>query len=372
MLNFKIDEELDWIGNRLVADFSKFGTEFPTEATVDQNYVLGANDEWTSGFWVGMYWLLYENTKDQKYMQIAIILTDKMIERLEDDYYLDHHDIGFLYSLSVVAAYNNTGLDYYKQHIKKAAERLISRFQRVGNFIQCWGVLGDPKQYRLIIDSLMNLPLLYTASKITGDEKYKDIADIHYNSVLNNVVRSDNTTFHTYYFDMETGEPTHGITAQGNRNDSCWARGQAWAIAGIAFNNEYNSNQHNQLFDKVLEVFVNNLPADNVVYWDFDFNDSNPSARDSSSNAIVACGLLEQAKYVDEVKAEEYRQIAEKLISGIQNKYTNKDSDVNSFVTGGTYAYPLNSGINEGNLWGDYFYLEALTRLDNDNWHKYW
>lgn len=372
MLNFDINHELEWIGNRLIKDFEEFKTQFPTEATTNQQYIVGKNDEWTSGFWAGMYWHLYENTKELKYMQIAIILTDKLIERLEDDWYLDHHDIGFLYSLSVGAAYNNTGLSYYKEYIVKAAERLITRFQEVGQFIQCWGKLGDPKQYRLIIDSLMNMPLLYTATKVSGDEKFKNIADIHYKAVFDNVVRSDNTTYHTYYFDVETGEPVRGVTAQGNSDDSCWARGQAWSIAGIAFNNEYNNTDHNELFDKLLDVFVQNIPEDNVVYWDFDFNDANPSARDSSSNAIVACGLLEQCKYVDEGKGKYYTEIAERLINGIEAKYTNKNVDVNSFVTGGTYAFPLNNGIDEGNLWGDYFYLEALTRLRNSEWKKYW
>ncbi len=372
MLNFKIDNELEWIGIRLLSNFDNYGNNFPIEASVKQQYLMGNNDEWTSGFWVGMYWLMYENTKEQKYLEIALILTDKMIERLEDDWYLDHHDIGFLYSLSIVAAYKNTKLKYYEQFIEKAAERLISRFQEIGQFIQCWGKLGDPKQYRLIIDSLMNMPLLYTATDITGIQKFKEIADIHYKSVFDNVVREDNTTFHTYYFDLETGEPTYGITAQGNRDDSCWARGQAWSIAGIAFNNEYNNSEQNELFDKLLKIFVENIPSDGVVYWDFDFSDENPSARDSSSNAIVACGLLEQCKYVDVNKAKYYVEIAHKLINGIQNNYTNKDLNVNSFVTGGTYSFPGNNGVNEANLWGDYFYLEALTRLKNKEWNKYW
>lgn len=372
MLNFEIEDELKWIKERLKADYQIFGEKFPTENTFEQNYKEGKNDEWTSGFWVGMYWLMYENTNEREYYEIALNLTDMMIKRLEDDWYLEHHDIGFLYSLSVVAAYNNTQDKKYLKYIQIAADKLISRFQNVGQFIQCWGKLGDPKQYRLIIDSLMNMPLLYTASKLLNEEKYKTIADTHYQAVFDNVVRSDNTTYHTYYFDPKTGDPVRGVTAQGNSNDSCWSRGQAWSIAGIAFNHQYNETNQDDLFDKLLKVFVDNIPSDGVVYWDFDFDDDNPSARDSSANAIVACGLLEQSKYVEPQKAECYKQLAIRLIEGIQNNYTNKCLDVNSFVTGGTYGFPMNRGINEGNLWGDYFYLEALTRLNLKNWHKYW
>ncbi len=372
MINFDMETELEWIGARLKQGYAQFGNVFPGECSDKQMYFPGENDEWTSGFWVGMMWLMYENTNDQEFYQIAIELTDAMIIRLEQNWYLEHHDIGFLYSLSVVAAYYNTNDKRYLKYIEKAADKLISRFQTVGQFIQCWGQLGDYKQYRLIIDSLLNMPLLFTASEILKTDKYERIAKTHYKTVLKNIVRADYTTYHTYYFDPISGEPTRGVTAQGNSNDSCWARGQAWAITGIAFNHQYIGSENDSLFDKVLTVFANNIPNDGVVYWDFDFDDNHPSARDSSANAIAACGILEQMKYVSDLKADEYYQIAVTLIEGIQNNYTNKNKEVNTLVTGGTYSFPASRGVNEATLWGDYFYLEALTRINKPNWRKYW
>lgn len=372
MLDFNIKEEIEWIAHKYKYDIEKFGLKIPSASSINNNYVMGSNGEWTEGFWVGMSWLLYENTGDVFFKDNAIKLTDIMINRLENKLHLDHHDIGFLYSLSVVAAYNNTGEEKYINYLIDAAELLVSRFQEKGKFIQCWGKMNDPKQYRLIIDSLMNMPLLYTASNLSGNDKYRIIANLHYKTVFDNVVRADNTTYHTYYFNQETGEPTVGVTAQGNSNDSCWARGQAWSIAGIAFNNEYNDYQQDELFDKLLEVFIKNIPSDGVVYWDFDFSDEIPSAKDTSSNAITACGLLEQLKYVNSNKAQMYKKNAIALVNGIHNNYINNTLDNTTFVTGGTYSYPENIGVNEANLWGDYFYLEALTRINNPNWKKYW
>lgn len=114
-----------------------------------------------------------------------------------------------------------------------AAEVLSARFQENGSFIQAWGHYGDPKEYRLIIDSLMNLPLLFEATKLSGNRVYEEIASRHYHTLMKTVIKSDATTYHTYYFDPETGKPKHGATHQGHSDTSIWARGQSWAILGF-------------------------------------------------------------------------------------------------------------------------------------------
>ncbi len=372
MGRLNINQELKWIGDRLLQGYEQFGKLMPSECSTNQMYAGATNTSWTNGFWVGMMWLMYENTNDTKFYKIATELTDEMITRLESDINLDHHDIGFLYSLSVVAAYNNTNDQRYLRSIEMASDKLISRFQEKGQFIQCWGQLGDHKEHRLIVDSLLNLPLLYKSSILLNDDKYKSIANKHYMSVYNNIIRENWTTYHTYYFDPTSGAPSHGVTRQGNRDDSCWARGQAWAITGFAFNYEYVKSFDNTMFEKLLDVFIDNIPKDGVVYWDFDFNDNNPSAKDSSANSIVACGLLEYSKYVDYDTAIKLNDIAYELIQAIHDNYTNKNTAVNSLVTGATYSFHENFGVNEACLWGDYFYLEALTRLKSSNFKKYW
>lgn len=367
-----IGQEIEWISQRMKAVFQEFDLEIPSESTVGQNYVVGNKEEWTCGFWVGISWLLYENTKDSFFYDKSIALTDVMISRLEHDINLDHHDIGFLYSLSVVAAYNNTGDSKYLAYIRMAADKLIARYHEKGEFIQCWGALDNPDEYRLIIDSLLNMPLLFTASKLLGDDKYATIAKQHYNTVFSTVMRDDFTTFHTYYFDLETGEPVRGQTAQGYSNDSCWSRGQAWAIAGIAFNQEFTNQAKEYEFSGLLDVFTRNIPSDGVVYWDFAFSDSHPSAKDSSANSIVACALLERAKYSPEDLGNEYSRLAQALIRSVAKGYSNRHLEVSSIIAGSTYSYPDQIGVDEASLWGDYFYLEALTRLRSSEWKKYW
>lgn len=371
-MEFILQDEFEWISERMKKNLVELDLKIPSESTIDQNYQIGNKEEWTCGFWVGISWLLYENTNDKFFYDKAIELTDEMIYRLEGDISLDHHDIGFLYSLSVVAAFYNTGNKVYLKHIKQAAEKLVSRFHDKGEFIQCWGELGDPDEYRLIIDSLLNMPLLFTASELLGDDKYKNIGLKHYNTVFENVLRDDFTTYHTYYFDIDTGEPLRGKTAQGFANDSCWSRGQSWALSGIAFNEQYTKQSMNTEFNGLLETFLNNIPDDGVVYWDFAFSDENPSAKDTSANSIVACALLEKAKYVDEKLAVEYADLAQKLVLSVQESYSNRELDVSSLISGSTYSYPDGIGIDEASLWGDYFYLEALTRLRNSEWKKYW
>ena len=121
----------------------------------------------------------------------------------------------------MVAAYRITGDEGQRDLAVRAADVLAARFQEKGGFIQAWGKSGDPKEYRLIIDSLLNLPLLYTAAEITGEARYREMAQRHYENVIRLIIREDGSTYHTYYFDSETGAPSHGAThAEGNR----WAR----------------------------------------------------------------------------------------------------------------------------------------------------
>ena len=142
--------------------------------------------------------------------------------------------MGFLYSLSCVAAYKLTGSETAKKAALLAADHLAERYRETGKFLQAWGNVGEAKEYRLIIDCLLNLPILYWATEVTGDKSYAEKAENHIRTAMKCVVRPDNSTYHTHFIDMVTGEPTHGVTHQGNRNNSAWARGQAWGVYGIA------------------------------------------------------------------------------------------------------------------------------------------
>ena len=223
----------------------------------------------------------------------------------------------------------------------------------------------------MIIDSLMNLPLLYEASKITGNMKYAQKADAHYQQVINNIIRQDASTYHTFYFDAETGKPDHGATHQGFSDQSCWARGQAWAILGIPLHERIIQGSHDQKkWEFVFEYFIDKIPQDLVPYWDLCFDDTSHEPKDSSALAIAACGLLEVEKigYRSDAK-----MIAEGMLYALSTNYTSQsDEDYEGLLKHGVYAYAENKGVDEENLWGDYFYMEAIYRLLNPEWETCW
>ncbi len=276
------------------------------------------------------------------------------------------------YTLSTVAAYKVTGESKYREASIKAANLLVERFIPQAGFIQAWGIKLDTEENRAIIDSLLNIPLLFWASEETKDSKYRDVAKQHYQKVISNIIREDNTTFHTYYFDYDTGKPLYGKTRQGYSDNSCWARGQAWAIYGQALASKYLcEDELNDKFEEVLEYFVNHLPADSIAYWDLIFNDENPSDRDSSSNAIALCGLLEKIKQEKELNYN-YLYLIKIMLSNLQLSYTTINSDEQGILKHGVYSWHSGRGVDESNIWGDYFYLEALYRIYNNRWNSYW
>ena len=178
-----------------------YTTDFKYSHSENGFYPRSGNTEWTTGFWTGQLWLCYSLTGDERFRNAALVQVDSFLERIEKKIDVEHHDMGFLYSPSCVAAYKHTGSETGRKAALLAADNLISRFHEKGQFIQAWGSLENRKEYRLIVDCLLNLPLLYWASATTGDGKYSDIAGRHFNTALSCVLRPDGSTYHTYYFD---------------------------------------------------------------------------------------------------------------------------------------------------------------------------
>ena len=348
--------------------------------SVNNFYPLMDNTEWTNGFWTGEIWLAYELTKDEAFKEAGLKHVDSYYDRIINNIMCEHHDLGFLYSPSCVASYKLLNDEKAKEAAIKAADKLITRFQPKGGFIQAWGPLNAKDNYRLIIDCLLNLPLLYWASEVTNDNKYRDIALTHIKTALNVVIRPDYSTYHTYFFDMDTGKPSHGVSHQGNRAESAWARGQAWGVYGLAISYSYTKNpEYLELFRHVTKYFLDHLPTDLVPYWDFDFTDGSTEPKDSSASAICACGMLEMAKYVEENEAKELIANASRLIKALVDNCSVSDPAIsNGQILHGTYcrSTPTNGcrqhGVDECTSWGDYYYFEALMRLKNFNWNMYW
>jgi len=222
----EIEKALEFSKKQVVANLPEFTYKFQKAYSENNFYQPIENNYWTTGFWTGEIWLAYEWAKEngdpeaEKLKEAAMIQVESFLHRIDHKIEVDHHDMGFLYSPSCVAAYKLIGSEMGKEAAIKAADQLIIRYHPVGEFIQAWGPMDAPDNYRLIIDCLLNLPLLYWASEETGDKKYRDIAEKHIHTAVKNVVREDFSTWHTFFFNMETGEPDHGATCQGYRDGS--------------------------------------------------------------------------------------------------------------------------------------------------------
>ena len=369
----EIKSALDFIVKKIDKNLETFTYDFPGSASKNNVYKKNENNIWTTSFWTGMLWLAYEVTGDEKYRKVAEVQLMSFKERIEREVEIDTHDLGFLYSLSAVAQYKLTGNEVAKEVALKAADHLMGRYKEKGEFIQAWGEINDPEKYRLIIDCLLNLPLLYWAAEVTGDKNYYDIAYKHYKTAAKYVIRDDASTYHTYYFNPETGAPTKGITYQGYSDDSCWARGQAWGIYGVPLSYIYTKDEGSEeLYRKLTNYFLNRLPEDHIAYWDLIFMDGE-EPRDTSSNVIATCGMLEMDKWI---KDDEEKEIYKKAISAmmrslIENYTTEKCEESNGVLLHGVYARPQGNGVDECVIWGDYFYMEALVRMLKE-WKLYW
>ena len=378
-------------GKRIKHNATKWANLFPGDNTIDQFWeirppgdgleVAGANHGWTTSFWTGMFWLAYEWTKDPLLLATAKSQSADFVRRVTAEQDIDTHDLGFLYSLSNVAELRLfPDAEWPRKGAMLAADWLMKRYLPSAGVIQAWGDLTDPAQRgRTIIDSLMNLPLLVWAAEVTGDPKYLDAVRTHSAEIAKRIIRADDSTFHTFYWDPETGEPLRGDTHQGFSDTSCWARGQTWGIYG--FTMAYQASGNADLLDaanRVADYYLKALPADSVPYWDLIFNDGSAEERDTSAAAIAYCGLQELAaeneKLGDVKRATQYRDAAAQMLYSLITKYTpsalGRDSD--ALLLESVYNKPTGHGINEATQFGDYYYAEALMRAANPTWHRYW
>ncbi len=371
----RVDGALATALAKIDRNLADFGMAFPAPASKNNCYPLGDNTEWMPAFWTGMLWLAYELTGDLKYRSRAEAHGESFAARLRDRIQVDNHDLGFLYTLSCVAQFKLTGAAAAKATALGAAEQLLTRYCDRAGIIQAWGDRNDPAQQgRMIIDCLMNLPLLYWAERSTGEKRFSDAAYRHARQSAHYLVRDDASTYHTFYMDVETGRPLCGQTHQGYRDDSCWARGQAWGIYGFALSYAYTGDPvFLEISQCLANYFLNRLPDDLVCYWDLFFT-SGSQERDSSAAAIAVCGLLELTKHFapGDPETVRYRNAGRAILrSLIQNYAVPSAAASNGLLYHAVYNKNKGNGVDECCLWGDYFYLEALARLKTD-WQGFW
>jgi unsaturated chondroitin disaccharide hydrolase len=371
-----LSKQVDFVVEKVEGNLKSFTELVPPAASVKNVYQPEENIDWTASFWVGMLFLSKELTGNTIFDEVITHQMASFQHRLDNEIELETHDIGFLYILSAIADYQVNKHNESKEMAVQAADLLMKRYSSKAQIIQAWGNLDDPEQRgRIIIDCLMNLPLLYFASQVTGNPIYKEAAYAHAKQTQKYIVRDNATTFHTYYFDVETGEPIEGKTQQGFSDDSCWARGQAWGIYGFTLSYIYTGDESFLETAKlVADYFIDSLPQDKVCYWDLIFTDGSTEERDSSSAAIAVCGLLELAKQLplSDEKHNKYQQMAVEIMESLAKDYTTiSDATSNGILLHGVYDKNSDKGVDECMIWGDYFYLEALTRLSK-SWYMYW
>lgn len=357
-------------------NIARFGDRFPIVSEGSASYRLENHTSWTEGFWTGILWLTYEYNRDPAVREAAAKSVDSFKRRLDEDRHLDHHDIGFLYSLSAKAQWILEKDEEAKALALRAADRLMKRWREESQLFQAWGPEGDPDNGgRIIIDCLMNLPLLCWATEQTGNPAYAARARIHAEKSRRFLVRGDDSSYHTFYFDQQTGDAVRGGTHQGYRDGSTWTRGQAWGIYGFALAYRYfRDPAFLEASKRLARYFVAHLPEDHVAYWDFDVPQVEGTPRDSSASAIAACGMLELAGHLPEGDPDReplllaVRQSMESLTS---RYFTAGDAAEEGFLRHGSYSVRGGASPDDFVIWGDYFYLEALLRLHQDS-PGYW
>ena len=333
---------------------------------------------WEEGFFPGQLWLSYEATGDEEYRIVADKYVDDFYKRVVENNNIDwHHDTGFLYTPSCVAGYILTGNPTAKKAAELAAYSLSRRFRYKGNFIQSMlsEIDEDKNFYRFIVDTMLNLPLLFWAAEETGDESYRKKAEAHIQTTLRYAMRENGTTYHHVLMDNHTGEMIRGLTWQGAGDDSCWSRGQAWVVYGLALAYGYTKDESLlEPFYKVTDYFVEHLPADYIPYWDFIYNQGDEEPRDSSAAAIAVCGILEMAKHLpeDNVHMQRYLEDAANMLHAmVSDCAVPYEAEEEGLLAHSTGAKPQGEDIDTCISYGDYYYLESLIRATRD-WKSYW
>jgi unsaturated chondroitin disaccharide hydrolase len=322
--------------------------------------------DWTSGFWPGTLWYAYEYTKDPALKAKAEGFTESLATVL-DKPVLDH-DLGFQFYCSNGNGYRLDPNPAYKKTLLRAADSLATLFNpKVGTILSWPRPVPNMEwpQHNTIMDNMINLELLFWASKNGGSKKLYDIAVSHAMTTMKNHFRPDWTSYHVVVYDRKTGRKIKGVTHQGYSDESMWARGQAWAIYGFTMSyRESGKKEFLETAQKTADVFIKNLPADHIPYWDFNSPDIPNAPRDASAAAVVSSALLELSTLTkDKSLQTKYRTEAEAMLTSLSSANYQSREVNNAFLLHSTGHKPNNSEIDVSINYADYYYIEALLRL---------
>ncbi|MBN2600961.1 MAG: glycoside hydrolase family 88 protein, partial [Candidatus Marinimicrobia bacterium] len=354
---------LKTIGEQLISKDNVFKNRFP-EYTVDGEWQFRQKPNWLSGFIGGELWYMYEMTGNQEFKKRALRHADLMVAFADIDY---THDMGFMFLPTCVETYQRTGDSKYRNAAIQAADMLMKRFNEKGQFIRAWGKLySDDRAGLMIIDTMMNLELLFWAAKETGDYRYYETAYRHALTAMKELIRSDGSSYHVVEFNPTSGEIVRKYTHQGFADESAWARGQAWGIYGFTTAYQHTKDERFlKLAQRMADFFIDHLPSDKVPYWDLSLTGED-ILRDASAGAIAASGLYKLADMSTIKCAEQkYQKIADEVTSNLINSYLFTESKrprEEGILLHTVYHYHKKWGVDESYPPGDYYLIEAIKR----------
>jgi unsaturated chondroitin disaccharide hydrolase len=313
---------------------------------------------WTGGFWTGLLWLAHEHEASAERLERAHAFTRRLLPRSRDAH---NHDLGFMFFPSAIKGWQLTGQEEYRRHAVEAAVSLAGQFNPRGGFIPGWGFFGgEDWSGSVLIDTLMNLPLLVWAVQQGAPQSLMDVVRRHTSTALAHHLRPNGSVYHVFKFDPETGAPVSGDTYQGRGPESAWARGQAWALTGLALlASRMQEPAYLEASRKVAGFFLAGLPQDQVPYWDFDVYGAG-EPRDASAGAIASYGLQ---KLFDLTGERRFLQAASNILQALAATCANRPGAPGGVLLHATADLPHGLGIDESTMYGDYYYLKSLVAL---------
>ena len=343
----------------------------PRSFNKDGTYRMAYKQDWTCGFFPGSLWYLYEQTNDEKWKKHA----EKFTKALDSAQYIKwNHDVGFMIQNSFGQGYRLTQNNTYQLAVIEAAKSLSTRFRPTAQIIQSWDtdapwIQGKGLDMPVIIDNMMNLNLLFQATKHTKDSTFFQIAKAHASTTMSHQYREDFSCFHIVDYDHVTGNVRKKVNFQGYSDDSSWARGQAWSLYGYT---EVFKHTQDTIFlehaKKIANFIINNekIPADHIPYWDYDAISSKEIPRDASAAAIVASALLDLQNF-DPQNKKSYQNYTETILKSLSSDaYLSDIFDNGGFILKHSVGnFHENNETNAPLNYADYYFLEALLKWKN-------
>ncbi|WP_138752218.1 glycoside hydrolase family 88 protein [Paenibacillus sinopodophylli] len=365
----KLVVKMDWVSEK-----SKYKIPYTTiNGTHDNHAKDNPNDPetdginwWTNGFWGGMMWLMYHETGNEKYKEIANFSEDELDECFRQ-YYGLHHDVGFMWLPTSVANYKVTGNLESRKRAMHAANLLAGRFNLAGGFIRAWNDMkGMDTRGWAIVDCMFNLPLLYWATEESGDPRFKQIAMQHADTAMTAFVRPDGSVHHIVEFDPFNGGVVKTYGGQGYEDGSSWTRGQTWALNGFMMSYIHTGKEeYLHTAKKIAHYFMANIPDNGIIPIDFR-QPEEPAYEDSTAAAIAACGLIEISKVVAEHEKDLYLHAALKLLKTLDESRSDWTNKSDCLLINGSAAYH-NNNHHTSIIYGDYYFMEAIFKLKGND-----